>query len=154
MRFGLIANLNRAGAPAAIEEFIAWCRANKHDLVLSDELGDLSANGLSLVPREEIGAQADILVSMGGDGTFLASARAVSSAGTPLLGINLGSLGFLTQLTPKQLIPALEAVVSGDYQIEERMLMHVAIDGEHRLESPYALNDVVVANGPVSRMID
>jgi len=74
--------------------------------------------------------------------------------GKPVLGINLGSLGFLTQLTPSQLVPALDAIVEGKYNIEKRMLLKVDVPGNSDLESLYALNDVVINNGPISRLID
>jgi NAD+ kinase len=109
---------------------------------------------LHCAPVQQLAAQVDVLVAMGGDGTLLASARAVGRVRTPLLGINLGSLGFLTPLTPNQLVPALDRVVAGEYKIDERMLLKVEVEGKPTLESPFALNDVVVDNGPVSRIID
>jgi len=107
-----------------------------------------------LVSKNELSSAVDIVVSMGGDGTLLAAARRAGPAGIPLLGINLGSLGFLTQLSPKQLIPSLDAIVLGNYQTENRMLLKVDIANGEEIESPYALNDVVIDNGPVSRLID
>jgi len=154
MRFGLIANLKRKGAREAIDSFIRWAESTGNELILCDELKAVSGNGVKFCSRQGLAAKVDILVSMGGDGTLLASARAVGNAGTPLLGINLGSLGFLTQLTPQQLLPALDAICKGDYQIEKRMVLEAKMEGLDKAESPYALNDIVVNNGPVSRLID
>ncbi len=154
MRFGLIANLKRESAGEAIDTFINWARQTGHDVVLSEELKETVGDGLEFSTRQRIASEIDILVSMGGDGTFLASARAVGEQGTPLLGINLGSLGFLTQFPQKLLEKALGAIAAGEYQIEERMVLRVHIEGKRQLDSPYALNDVVVDNGPVSRLID
>ncbi len=154
MRFGLIANLKREGAREAIDSFIRWADSSGNELILCDELKVESDDGVKFSSRRDLAAKVDILVSMGGDGTLLASARAVGAAGTPLLGINLGSLGFLTQLTPQQLLPALDAICKGDYQIEKRMVLKAEMEGLQEAESPHALNDVVINNGPVSRLID
>ena len=154
MRFGLIANLKRVGAKEAIRSSIAWAKTNKHELTLCDELAGEFPEYPRLCPRSQLATQVDMLVSMGGDGTLLASARSVGAVGTPLLGINLGSLGFLTQQTPQQLISALDAVVAGDYKIEERMLLKAEVQGDNQPSTPFALNDVVIDNGPVSRVLD
>lgn len=154
MRFGLIANLKRQGAKEAITAFINWSRTSGQSLILCDELKDISQNNITLLPRDKIADAVDIMVSMGGDGTLLSVARLVGPLETPVLGINLGSLGFLTQLSPKQLIEALDAIVAGDYQTENRMLLKAALIGDREVESPFALNDVVVNNGPISRLID
>ncbi len=155
MHFGLIANLKREGACEAIATVQSWVKANGHELLCCQEQLDLICSSEArCVPREELAEDSDILISMGGDGTFLASARAVGAAGTPVLGINLGSLGFLTQLRPHQLESALDTIARGEFLIEERMLLKIEIKGRPWLESPYALNDVVIDNGPVARLID
>ncbi len=154
MRFGLIANMKREGAQESIDTFVTWARESGNELVLSTELANTAGESLTYAARNQIAHDVDILVSMGGDGTFLATAREVGAVGTPLLGINLGSLGFLTQLRPKQLTCALDAIVAGEYDIEERMLLETRIEGKPRLDNPYALNDVVVDHGPVARIID
>ncbi len=154
MRFGLIANVKRAGAGEAVDDFVNWAEKTGNEVVLCDDLRELSGNGIEFCDRSSIATQVDILVSMGGDGTLLASARAVRDSGTPLLGINLGSLGFLTQLTPQQLRPALDAICKGNYQIERRMVLKADTEGMDTVESPFALNDIVINNGPITRLID
>lgn len=154
MKFGLIANTKRQGAKEAIEFFIEWSEKSGNELFVCDQLKDLFDNNLNYCARSEFVSKVDILVSMGGDGTMLSSARSVGSAGTPILGINLGSLGFLTQLTPQQLLPALDAIIKGEYTLQKRMLLKVEADGIENIESPYALNDIVVDNGAISRLID
>ena len=154
MIFGLIANLKRKGARKAIGAFVKWADESSNHLVLCEELKGITGNNLEFAKRDDIAAQVDIMVSMGGDGTLLAAARAVGLADIPILGINLGSLGFLTQLTPNQLVPALNNITAGNYQIQERMLLKTEIAGGKKLEYPYALNDVVVDNGGISRLID
>ena len=107
MIFGLIANLKRKGSDTAINSFIRWAKKNSHELVLCEELKLFADDKLVVAARNEIASKVDILVAMGGDGTILTTARAVGETGTPVLGINLGSLGFLTQFTFEELIPAL-----------------------------------------------
>ncbi len=153
MRFGLIANLNRPGSHDAINRLLGWARETGNDVVLCHELEGIAPD-LPHAHRDQLARQVEVMVTMGGDGTLLASSRAVADSGTPLLGINVGSLGFLTQLTPQQMPEALNKIVSGDYQIEKRMLLMAEVDGAEQPEYPYALNDIVVDNGPVSRLID
>lgn len=154
MKFGLIANLRRKGAHEAIRSFMSWAKKSDNDLVLSNDLKDDFTDFPIFQSRKEIALNVDILVSMGGDGTLLSSARAVGASGTPILGINLGSLGFLTQLTPQQLPSALDKIVEGAYNIEKRMVLKAEAEGLANEESPFALNEVVIDNGPISRLID
>jgi NAD+ kinase len=102
-------------------------------------------------PPEELGPGLDLAVTLGGDGTILRAVNLVSRAGVPLLGVNLGRLGYLADLEPEHLTEALERVVAGDYRLEERMMLSVfvqrageppvlpALDGDM-----WALNEVVV----------
>lgn len=154
MKFGLIANLRRVGAPEAITTFEEWARETGNDLVLCDDLDEMSDSDLPMLSRQDIAGQVDMLVSMGGDGTLLASARQGGPVGVPVLGINLGSLGFLTQLQPHQLRDALDKIVRGEFEIEKRMVLQAAIEGKPKLSSPFALNDVVIDNGPIARLIN
>jgi len=153
MTFGLIANLNRPGSIDAIRKLLDWADHTGHDVKVCDELEEALPKQL-VVERDKLASQVDVIVTMGGDGTLLATARAVGNSGTPILGINVGSLGFLTQLTPRQMLEALDKIVAKDYQIENRMLLKAEVEGEQPPEYPYALNDIVIDNGPVSRLID
>jgi len=154
MRFGLIANLRRVGAKEAVTAVVEWARRTKHELLLCDTLKAVVPDYAHFVKQADIASQVDILVSMGGDGTLLSTARSVGAAGTPILGINLGSLGFLTQLTPMQLEASLDAVAEGKYKIEERMLLKTVATGRYKLPVPYALNDIVFDRGPSTRLLD
>lgn len=154
MRFGLIANMNRSGAEEAIASIIRWSQESGHELVLTHGLREVITDFENFAPREDLPDLVDVLVAMGGDGSILAAARSVGSIGTPLLGINIGSLGFLTQQTPKQMAHALNAIVAGDYKIEERMMLKAEVVGRAPLPMPFALNDIVLDNGPVSRVLN
>ncbi|MNX70601.1 putative inorganic polyphosphate/ATP-NAD kinase [compost metagenome] len=97
----------------------------------------------------------DAVVVLGGDGTFLRAARLVTSLRTPLLGVDLGTLGFLAEVSYPDLAPGLERLVSGDYTIEERPLMEVALVRDGRVvASELALNEGVVLKGASGRMLE
>jgi NAD+ kinase len=99
----------------------------------------------------------DLVVVLGGDGTLLSVADCIGAAGTgiPMLGVNFGSLGFLTEVTLPELYPSLEAALNGHARIEERMMLHsTTMRSGETFADHIALNDVVVTKGARSRMID
>jgi NAD+ kinase len=98
-----------------------------------------------------------MIVVLGGDGTLLGTAGRIAKAGSdiPILGVNFGSLGFLTEVTLPEIFTSLEGAVNGTAQIEERMMLHVAVvAGARRLAERVVLNDVVVTQGALSRIIE
>jgi NAD+ kinase len=100
----------------------------------------------------------DLLISIGGDGTLLTAARRVAGATVPILGVNLGRLGFLTDILPEQVEVATDAVLNGDYIAEERLLLRATLqraeDAAEVVTSTLALNDVVLQKGSSGRMFD
>lgn len=97
----------------------------------------------------------DLLVVLGGDGTFLRGARLVAPAGIPILGVDMGTLGFLATVPPDGLDEALNAIGRGDFHIEERVMLDVsARRGETLLAQAFALNDGVVGRGHSGRMVE
>jgi NAD+ kinase len=154
MRIGLIANLTRIGARQAIESVLTWSTQHSHELIFSSDLKAAVPTDCRFVPQDELATQVDLIVSMGGDGTLLATGRSVGAHGTPILGVNLGSLGFLTSRTPDQIVSSLDAVVAGDYKLVERMLLKALVSGKEITDSFTALNDIVLDNGPTSRVLD
>ena len=151
MRFGLVANLQREGTKQAVADFLDWSEQSKTEIFVWDGLKEIAA-GQSYCTYEELPDKCDVLVSMGGDGTLIHSARIVGDRKTKLLGVNVGSLGFLTQITPLSMIPCLDRIIKGDYNVEERMALTVKINRTG--ETFHALNEAVVDNGAISRMID
>jgi NAD+ kinase len=109
--------------------------------------------------RTELAASVDLIVAVGGDGTLLTAARLVAAHGVPLIGVNRGRLGFLTDVSPEHMLDALDAILSGDYLAEQRRLLRASIvpdepDSAASVPAMLALNDVVLQKGETGRMID
>ncbi len=98
--------------------------------------------------------QLTIAISLGGDGTLLRTARLVSPSGIPILAVNMGKLGFLTEIELTELKPAIDKLIAGHYDIDERLLISAQIfDNAEQKYSSFALNDIVIAKDGLSRMI-
>ena len=128
----------------------------KPDL-LGDALGRVEATareaGVELVPPD--GGRPDLVVALGGDGTMLATARMIGDAGTPVLGINFGTLGYLVEFTDGEMASALDAVVAGDYSLDRRMMLAADVyRGGERLMHDRVLNDVVISKSALARIIE
>jgi NAD+ kinase len=105
--------------------------------------------------RSELADQVDLVIVLGGDGTLLAVARAVGERRVPILGVNLGTLGFLAEISQDELFPTLEDVLAGRLRTETRMRLDVRVEHDGRELGRYlALNDAVIAKTALSRMID
>ncbi len=105
--------------------------------------------------REQLGADCDLVVVVGGDGTLLDAARAVAPNGVPLLGVNRGRLGFMVDVLPAELTQTLDAIFAGQYVREERLMLSATVFISGREFGPFpALNDVVVRNRDFARIIE
>ncbi|HEY6008795.1 MAG TPA: NAD(+)/NADH kinase [Geobacteraceae bacterium] len=107
------------------------------------------------VDSDDIHSQADLVVVLGGDGTLISAARLVGDRGVPILGVNLGSLGFLTEITVDELYPALESCLANEHRLSERMMLDVEVERDRREFARHrVLNDVVINKGALARIID
>ncbi|MEM9255447.1 MAG: NAD(+) kinase [Pseudomonadota bacterium] len=125
-------------------------------VLLEDKLAEVVPDErVDLASRDEIGARADIAVVVGGDGSLLSAARMLVHHDTPVLGINRGRLGFLTDITPDEIAVQIPAVLEGHYDAESRFLLDAQVhrSGEIIGEAD-ALNDVVVNSGTSAQMIE
>jgi NAD+ kinase len=114
-----------------------------------------NAAGRPGMPRSELAEQVDLVVVLGGDGSLLAAARAIGRNEVPVLGVNLGTLGFLAEISKEELFETLETVVGGGFRVETRMRLDVRIIKDGREAGSYlALNDAVISKSTLSRMID
>lgn len=123
--------------------------------VMSDELAKSTGIGEPCGDEDDVVNNCDMVICLGGDGTFLKAARKVYGKDLPMLGINLGSLGFLTEVDRNNIDKAIEKVFNNEYEVEERMMLDAVIyrkDAEPLRD--IALNDVVIARGAVSRILN
>lgn len=118
----------------------------------ADGSGQLA--GATLVREKELAAHCDLVVAIGGDGTLLHAARNVAARGVPLLGINRGRLGFLTDISPDHLLEALDAILAGDYLSEQRLMLAARVSTARSNDALFALNDVVIQKGDTGRLLD
>ena len=116
----------------------------------------MPAAGVTRVPEREIGARADLVIAIGGDGTLLYAARLVAGHAVPLLGINRGRLGFLTDVMPQDMLPSVDAALAGAAcRADQRPLLRARLHGAHGpLAQALALNDVVMQKHDTGRMLD
>lgn len=99
--------------------------------------------------------QADLVVVLGGDGTLISAARLIGGRDIPILGVNLGSLGFLTEITLEELYPTLERCLANDYRVSERMMLQATVERDGaEIASHAVLNDVVINKGALARIVD
>jgi len=107
------------------------------------------------VDEAELADDIDVLLAVGGDGNLLRAARRVAGQNVPLLGINLGRLGFLTDISPEHMLEAIDAILGGDYLAEERQMLEGQILSERQpSEAMFALNDIVLQKGDSPHMLD
>ncbi len=136
-----------------VAELDEWLRKRGVDVLLDREAARwLGRPGVAL---EDLAGRVDLLVVLGGDGTLLAAARAVGDGAVPLLGVNLGTLGFLAETSGDELLDALEQAFAGRLVVALRMRLDVEVGrGGRIVERCLALNDAVIGKSALSRMID
>lgn len=138
---------------AVVQELQKWLEERGVSVLLGREAG--LASGTVGLPRDELADRVDLIVVLGGDGTLLAVARAIGRRRVPILGVNLGTLGFLAEISLSELFPTLEMVLADRLRIELRMRLDVHVEHDGReLGRFLALNDAVIAKTALSRMID
>lgn len=140
---------------AILPDLLLWFRHHGYKVYLDEETAQYT-DGEEVVPRPQIGAKhPDFALVLGGDGTLLSAARAVAHEGVPILAVNLGSLGFLTEVPLQEMYSTLEAVDAGHCPSEQRSVLDCTVfrDGQ-TIGHHFALNDVVVNKSAISRLVD
>jgi NAD+ kinase len=140
-------------AAGAVRGLVKWLEQRGLRVIADEEAGEVT--GHPSQPRSLLAGQVDLVIVLGGDGTLLSVARAVSDRPVPILGVNLGTLGFLTEVTLDELFAALELVLAGKARVEARMRLDVrALRDQGELGRFLALNDAVLTKADLARMID
>jgi NAD+ kinase len=138
-----------------LPELLAWFAKRGYKIYLDQETAQY-IDGEEVVPRKNMGAKRpDFALVLGGDGTLLSAARAVAHEGVPILAVNLGSLGFLTEVPLAEMYSTLEAVDTAHCPAEERSVIDcTAFRDSEAVAHHFALNDVVVNKSAISRLVD
>ena len=154
MHVGFVLKPDKTEAGVLLEDLVPWLRARGHVPVVPTE-DQIAPAGAEILPEDQIGDAVDLAVVLGGDGTMLRAARLVADQGKPVLGINLGQLGFLAMFSPPEAKTAIAAALDGKLARTERMRLQVTFN--HAGAPPVvraALNDAVVHQGAMARLID
>jgi NAD+ kinase len=154
---GVLARPDLAEAGPALRDLVAWLREHGVGVLLERKTAALFKDRASLQVAEakQVAATADALVVLGGDGTLLGVSHLLARRAVPVLGVNFGSLGFLTEIALPELYQALQGVLDGTYEFDERRMLHASVRREGKPnEEGDVLNDVVVTKAALSRIIE
>ena len=151
-----VAIISKPGKPelaGVVPELVQWLQKHNYKVVVDQET-EPHASGVDVLPRDEIASRGlSFVIVLGGDGTLLSAARAVAKAGVPVLGVNLGSLGFLTEVPLPELYTTLQEIEESRFQVETRSMVHCEIIRKDSCVARYdALNDIVVGKGTIARL--
>lgn len=157
MKFGIIGNLDKIELTGAVALLVK--KLEQADYLIEEKIIPLlNKGGVKITPehlakREECVRNVDMVIALGGDGTMLAAARLVGASGVPILGINLGKLGFLSEVAPGELHEAIDEIIAGRFKIEKRLVLEATLSASPG-KVMYGLNDVVIDKSRSSRLID
>lgn len=154
VRVGFILKPDKTEAGVLLEELVPWLRDQGHVPVVTTE-DQINPAGAEVMPEAELGASVDLAVALGGDGTMLRAARLVSDHGRPVLGVNLGQLGFLAGFAPAEAKLGLTAALAG--KLTQTKRMRLAVTFKRAGAEPvvrFALNDAVLHQGAMARLVE
>lgn len=158
LRFALFGNEYQAKKSVAVQHIINFLKERGAEVYIDRPYYDfLSKEGAEELWHtgvfDDYNFDVDFVISMGGDGTFLKAASKVGAKGTPILGVNMGRLGFLADVLPSEVELALSEIYAGQYKVEEHAVIMIEADGEPIEGSPYALNDIALLKRDDASMI-
>jgi len=153
---GLIGKFGDPGVADTLHQITRFLRRCQLRILFDEASARLiPPNGLEVASRRSIGRQCDLAIVVGGDGTLLNVARSLVDFQVPIVGVNLGRLGFLADVSPTEIDTTLDAILQGEFREDQRSLLHAQVlrDGQSATQA-YALNDVVIHKREVARMIE
>ncbi len=150
---GIISKPDKPELAKVVPDLLAWLRKHGYQVV-GDRETAAHASGFEVLARDDMASRSlNFVVVLGGDGTFLSAARAVAKSGIPVLGVNLGSLGFLTEVPLENLYTTLQSIEDGCCNLDTRSMVHCEVVRQETSVAQYdALNDVVVGKGTIARL--
>lgn len=153
-RIGIYAKRNHPAAVNVARELTVWLQDRGIEVFLEKPLAEAMRVEPGY-PGSALPTMVELIVVLGGDGTLISVARQVGALRIPILGVNLGSLGFLTEVTLDELYPTLERVLQEDYTVSNRMMLKAVVRrGDEEIGHYRVLNDVVINKGALARIID
>ena len=154
-RVGIISKPKKLEVREIVPSLLEWLHERGIETFIDKETGAIMETKEHCLSRNSMPTQVDLLVVLGGDGTLLATARALNRKPVPILAVNLGGLGFLTEVTREELYPTLEMVVAGTHQTDRRVQIEGELIRADEILAPFlALNDVVLNKGAIARIFD
>jgi NAD+ kinase len=157
---GVLVKPNQPEALQTICRLVEWCagrgiRVAGGPRLRREEIEAQTGCAVESLDHEELVKGADLIVVLGGDGTMIGAARMVGEAETPVLGVNFGTLGYLADFTVEDMIPALDAVLAGDYTIDRRLMLSATVEraGTRQMRDR-VLNDVVISKSALARIVE
>lgn len=149
---GLVAKYEEPKATEMVAWLVPWLKEKKRRVLVEP---GFFRNGAESCSKQEMAKKADLILVLGGDGTLLSIARLVERPKVPILGINLGGLGFITEIAIEELESILDRTLAGNFSVERRMTLDVRVFSKKRKPKKFrVLNDAVIAKGARSRIID
>jgi NAD+ kinase len=154
-RIGLFGNPTKKDLPLAVGIINDVCTERGILVYASIDMDGGVPESIPVLKNDELIQNVDVVIALGGDGTMLRAGRVLGLSGVPLLGVNLGSLGYLTDVPLDELAEALDMLLTGNYHIDNRSRVYCSVwrDGE-KIATASALNDLVVNMGPLPRALD
>lgn len=152
-KIGIIAKAGRPEPIEIVREFLAWLRGKDVEVFVEKNIANsLNINGFN---RSEIPNLVDVVIVFGGDGTMLSVARLVCSKEVPIIGVNVGGLGFITEVQKSEMYEVMEQIFAGKWEIENRLMLNAQVHRQGGKVAEYTLlNDVVINKGALARIID
>lgn len=154
--FGIIANFRKVELWNILPDLVDWLLVNGCKVAIIDRLVGPNYDPpkeVEIFPVSTIVKHVDIMLSIGGDGTILSTARTIGKANVPIMGIHMGGLGFLAEVTLPKMKNAISQVIEGDYSLEDRMVLAVDWQQSGDFQTFYVLNDLVVDRGSSPRLL-
>ncbi|MDH7499494.1 MAG: NAD(+)/NADH kinase [candidate division NC10 bacterium] len=154
-KVGIVAKPRGPEVRQVVKELLEWLEGKGLEVFFDQDSAALAGREGQGLRKSQLPSQVDLLIVLGGDGTLLSVARLVGVRGIPILGVNLGALGFLTEIPLEELYSTLEEVLAGRYQFSDRMMLTAHIHRQGEWIAEYSvLNDVVINKGALARIIE
>jgi NAD+ kinase len=159
-RIGVVVKPHQPDALETLCRLTEWLSAREIQLVglaeiAHEQIKQKTGCALEIVDEEQLARSVDLILVLGGDGTMIASARMIGNTEVPVIGVNYGGLGYLAEFPIEELFSSLEAILSGQYKVQKRVMLAVELwRGEERVTRSRVLNDVVVNKSALARIIE